>query len=149
MKRILFVCTGNTCRSPMAESLLKNRNLSGVEVKSAGIFAVDGSEASPNAKKVLDEQAIKHNHQASMLTESLVNWSDYILTMTRGHKSSILSMYPESRAKVFTIKEFSAKAGSQDVSDPFGGNMEVYRETFQELQELMDKVVQRLEQEKS
>ena len=148
MTRILFVCTGNTCRSPMAESLLKNRNLSEVEVKSAGIFAVDGSLASPNAQKVMDEQSIKHDHQASSLTESLVSWSDYILTMTRGHKASILSLYPDAYTKVFTIKEFSRMDGPQDISDPFGGNVEVYRETFQELKEIMEKVVQRLEQEK-
>lgn len=149
MTCVLFVCTGNTCRSPMAESILRKMAIPGLEVRSAGIYAQSGSDASTNAKKVLDELDIPHNHQASMLDETLVEWSDYILTMTTGHKDTILNRYPDARSKTFTLKEFAKLDGYLDIADPFGGSVDIYREAFREIKEAIEKAVEILQQKDS
>jgi protein-tyrosine-phosphatase len=144
MTCVLFVCTGNTCRSPMAEALLKSMEIPGLEVRSAGIYAENGSAASINAKKVLDEQAIPHHHQASMLTDHRVAEADYILTMTQGHKAAVLNRFPHVRPKLFTLKEFAQLDGNQDIGDPFGGSKEIYQVTFFEIKEAVEKIAERL-----
>ena len=141
--RILFVCTGNTCRSPMAEALLKSKQLPYIEVKSAGVFAMDGSDASEHVKTVLAEKGVGINHQSSLLRKEHVDWATYILTMTEGHKYHVTSRFPEAIGKTFTLKEFiSREAG--EISDPFGGSVEVYRETRKELDRLIEQLIGRL-----
>jgi protein arginine phosphatase len=144
MKRILFVCTGNTCRSPMAEAILKSKKIDGLEVKSAGVYAATGSEASANAKKVLEENQIEHNHLSNMLTFESVHWADLILTMTFSHKNTILQQYPEIAGKVFTLKEFTGEQYDVDVVDPFGGSVAIYQETYQELDKLIIKAIEKM-----
>ncbi len=146
MARILFVCTGNTCRSPMAEAILKHMNLPGVEVRSAGVFAMDGSGASANARKVLDEQKIPHSHRASSLTKELTEWATHILTMTTAHKQAVIDMFPEAGRKTFTLKEFAGAEQNLDISDPFGGPVEVYRATYNEIQENIKKIAAKLQE---
>ncbi len=141
MNHILFVCTGNTCRSPMAEAMLRSMNIPGVEVKSAGIFAENGSYASTNAMKVLNEYHIPHNHQSSQLTEGLVNWADYILTMTTGHKQAVAGSFPRAIEKTFTLKEFAKIDGYQDIADPYGGSVETYRRAFLQIKEAVEKSI--------
>lgn len=143
MTKVLFVCTGNTCRSPLAESLLRNMNIPGVEVRSAGTFASDGSEASTNTKKVLEEKGIPHNHKSSMLSEDLVQWADRILTMTVGHKTTVIDLFPQTMAKVFTLKEFAGVDGDKDIGDPYGGSVEVYRATYEEIKVAIDSIVEK------
>lgn len=141
MNHILFVCTGNTCRSPMAEAMLKSMNIPGIEVKSAGIFAENGGNASANAIKVLDEFNIPHQHQSSQLNEELIAWADYILTMTDGHKQTIAGRYPRAIEKTFTLKEFAKMEGYTDISDPYGGSVDTYRKTFLQMKEAIEKIV--------
>ncbi|MFP5114239.1 low molecular weight protein arginine phosphatase [Bacillaceae bacterium C204] len=144
MQRILFVCTGNTCRSPMAEAILKNKQIDAIEVRSAGIFAANGNEASAHAKKVLEDNGIAHNHRSSLLTRNEVEWADLILTMTSSHKMGILQQYPEVGGKVFTLKEYSGEGFHLDVVDPYGGSLAMYEKTFRELDELIDKAIGKL-----
>jgi protein arginine phosphatase len=141
--RILFVCTGNTCRSPMAAALLAHKRLPDVEVKSAGVFAAEGSDASPYAKAVLKEKGIDANHRSSLLKKEDIEWATHILAMTARHKQLIINQFPEAKAKTFTLKEFVV--GKQgDVSDPFGGSVEIYRQTREELAALIDGLIEKL-----
>lgn len=147
MIRILFVCTGNTCRSPMAEAILKSKSIPNIEVKSAGVFAIDGGDASDHTQAVLKENQIAHQHRSSMLTKEMVDWSTHILTMSRGHKSTVINMFPEALNKTFTITEFAGDSRNGDVVDPYGGTIDIYRYTYQELSEKVSKVIKRLQKE--
>ncbi|MFL6560768.1 MAG: low molecular weight protein arginine phosphatase [Bacillus sp. (in: firmicutes)] len=140
----MFVCTGNTCRSPMAEAILKNKDIDAIEVRSAGIYAANGSEASTHAKKVLEDNGITHNHRSSLLTKAEVEWADLILTMTASHKAAIQQQYPHAGQKVFTLKEYSGDSFSYDVVDPYGGSLALYEATFRELDGLIDKAIEKL-----
>lgn len=142
MLRILFVCTGNTCRSPMAEVILKSKQLPHIEVKSAGILAIDGSDISQNAAIVLDENNHEYAHQSAMLTKEHVEWATHILTMTWNHKWSVTGQYPHTSNKTFTLKEFVEEGG--DVQDPYGGTADIYRMTYKEIDALMEKVIKKL-----
>lgn len=144
---IYFVCTGNTCRSPMAEAILKSRNLPNIEVKSAGIYAMPGSSMSQNTKNVLDEQHIDHEHISQPVSLENLLWANLILTMTAGHKESLLQVFPQVADKTFTLKEYVAESVDVDVLDPFGGDMPTYRRTFQELSTLMDELEKKLLEE--
>lgn len=145
MKNILFVCTGNTCRSPMAEAILRNYNLSDIEVKSAGVYAYGGQTASEYTVTVLDKHKIAQDHASSPLKGEDIEWATYVLTMTEGHKQLIASHYPHAIEKTFTLKEFvSDDPGNRDISDPFGGNEQVYEQTFHELSKWIKKLVEKL-----
>ncbi|WP_285767931.1 low molecular weight protein arginine phosphatase [Peribacillus sp. SI8-4] len=145
MIRILFVCTGNTCRSPMAEAILKNKNIPGVEVRSAGVHASPGQGASMHAKNILVENDILHTHQSNPLTKAEMEWATHIFTMTQGHKTVIIRGFPDLIDKTFTLKEFVLDdTYDRDIIDPFGGSEGIYRETFKELQDLIEKLVMKL-----
>jgi protein arginine phosphatase len=149
MMRILFVCTGNTCRSPMAEAILKSKAIDGVEVKSAGVFAINGSPASAHAKTVLGENNIPENHSSAYLTEEELEWATYVFTMTEGHKTAVLSKYPHASEKTFTLKEFAENnPAPQDIVDPYGGSLDLYRETFEDIHRAIEKIIGRLENER-
>ena len=128
----------------MAEAILKNKQMDEIEVRSAGIYAANGSEASTHAKKVLEDNGIAHNHRSSLLTGVEVNWADLILTMTSSHKMAILQQYPEVSHKVFTLKEYSGERFNSDVVDPYGGSLAMYEQTFRELDELINKSIGKL-----
>ncbi|KGX86454.1 low molecular weight protein arginine phosphatase [Pontibacillus litoralis] len=105
MRNVLFVCTGNTCRSPMAEALLKQKK-PGIEVTSAGLFAQEGSKLSPGSTEVLKSRGIEWNHQSRPVTIELLQWADVVLTMTQHHKQMLMMTYPKYEHAMFTLKEF-------------------------------------------
>ncbi|TLS50507.1 low molecular weight protein arginine phosphatase [Paenibacillus antri] len=111
MKRILLVCTGNTCRSPMAEALFRKRAAARgvpVEVKSAGVAAVPGQPMSGHAADVLRERGVDPSgFRSSEATPELVRWADLILTMTSHHKRHLLELYPDAVEKTFALKEYA------------------------------------------
>ncbi|MUG67532.1 low molecular weight protein arginine phosphatase [Paenibacillus campinasensis] len=109
MKHILFVCTGNTCRSPMAEGLLrklaKQRGIE-LEVRSAGVAAVEGMPISRHAESVLKDQDIHDQFYSKPLTGELVNWADLVLTLTQSHKQYAIRQFPDAADKTYTLKEY-------------------------------------------
>jgi len=151
IQNVLFVCTGNICRSPLAAALLlralKERGVD-VTVTSAGTGAWDGAPASEGAYLVGLERGLDlSGHRARLLSRELVEQADLILTMARHHRARVDELGGEGR--VFVLGEYAGREGDDvEVSDPFGGDLGVYRDTCVELEALAAAVAERLAAEK-
>jgi tRNA threonylcarbamoyl adenosine modification protein (Sua5/YciO/YrdC/YwlC family) len=150
---IVFVCTGNTCRSPMAEALCRSMLAArlhcspdelqdrGIVVASAGLSAVMGGRPSPEAVVVLSESGIDLSHHASQpLGEQLVRHADIIWTMTRSHRQMILDNWPAASSRVHLLS-----MDGQDISDPIGGPEDLYRRCADQIKTALESRLKELE----
>ena len=138
LKKILFVCTGNTCRSPMAEIILKNKikrcGLTGIRVYSAGITATDGDKISKNSSLALKQLGYKVvGFKSKRLDMKLLLKCDLVICMTEGHKRA-LGNFPH----VYSVAEIT-KVG--DISDPYGGDLTTYIKTSHELEDACNEIL--------
>lgn len=131
MKTILFICTGNVCRSPMAEGIFRHaiQGRGNYRVVSAGLGAMDGQPPSAHAVEAVKELGIDISGQRSrMLTPELVAQADYIFGMTHSHVDTVMLLYPQAAEKTFLLREFDDTLDpfEKDISDPIGGSYEIY-----------------------
>jgi len=155
--RLLFVCTGNTCRSPLAEALARTlaeeRGWDHVTVSSAGISTLRGLPASEGSVAVARARGVRlEEHTSTPLTPELVEEADLILVMTPGHRSLVEELGGEGKTFLLgafaTGNEEGEDAGAWAVPDPFGQGEEAYRETLESLEKFVERALARLAEER-
>ncbi|KUO61971.1 MAG: hypothetical protein APF84_04880 [Gracilibacter sp. BRH_c7a] len=134
--KILFVCTGNTCRSPLAQGLATHYLPESFEISSSGISAYEGQPVSENAVQALKEKKIDiRNNKAVKLHEKLLRDADYVFAMTKKHEHYLVNAYPEFRSKITRLGDFVGC--NKDISDPWGGSLDDYKDCAKELEEML------------
>jgi len=153
---VLFVCTGNTCRSPMAEEFAddagdRSSSLRKFTFKSAGTFAVVDAPASHEAIEVMEELGLDiDKHKAQQFSGELAEWADVILAMEKGHIEEMEAMAPEQEDKMHTLLGFAAGVdgypgeSGYDIVDPYREPIEDYREARDQIKTAVDKALARL-----
>ena len=150
---ILFVCTGNSCRSIMAEGLLKKmlskkgvKEYSKYEVISAGTHTDEGFPPVYMTQKIMTEQGIDvSSYKSNRLTKETVNKADLVLVMTQKHKDEVSCIYPEKTKKIFLLKEFAEiKNKSLDIADPIGSSYDAYKYCLEEIEKCLRKVINKI-----
>ena len=141
--KILFVCTGNTCRSAMAAAMLNDiavKNDLNVLIDSAGVFAEVGGKAADEAIAAMERRGIDlSGHRTKPLTDELIDMADVILVMTEAHKQLVESV---AKGKVHTLLEYAG--GEGDISDPYGGDAEEYERTASEIYDALVDIAEKL-----
>lgn len=146
--KILFVCTGNTCRSPMAEAVLRqmveSEGIEYVQISSAGIFAFENQPASENAIAVTESRGIDlRSHKAKRMTRKQIDEYDLILTMTESHREAILGITADGQ-KVHTLNGYVGRSG--EIIDPFGHSVEVYEQTIADMSKSLALLLEKIRQ---
>ncbi len=156
---VLFVCTGNTCRSPMAEELAddaagRSTHLKDMSFQSAGTFACEGTPASPEAVEVMAEVGLNiEKHRAQQFDRELAQWADIILAMEARHIEEMQAMAPDQEDKMHTllgyaqgIDGYPGESG-YDVMDPYREPVEEYRKTRDQIMGAVQKALKRMEKD--
>lgn len=146
MFKVLMVCTGNICRSPMAAGMLRHYlpdDLRGrVEVASAGTHALHGHQAADHALEVMDQIGIDiHGHRARQVTREIARGADLILTMEAAHSSMIGGLLGWRQNKPRMISEFDPQTPTHDIADPYGGPVTAYEACVREIRPCIKGVI--------
>ena len=149
MKKIMFICTGNICRSAMADGLMKKLvkdNNKEIEVYSCGVFAEDGDRPTFNAIEAISEYEVDlKNHRATNIRSSNIKDMDIILCATVSHKNNVIYMYPKLKEKIFTMKEYAEfDANDLDIPDPWGYDIETYRFCASTINKCLEKIIEKI-----
>ena len=147
--KIMFICTGNICRSAMAEGimkkLVKENKLNDIEVCSCGMYEQTGEYATYNAVEAAKLYGADiSNHRATYIRNSKIEEMDLILCATNSHKQMVISIYPNLVDKVFTMKEYAGIDNMQDIDikDPWGYDLNVYYNCVFEINECLEKTIE-------
>jgi tRNA threonylcarbamoyl adenosine modification protein (Sua5/YciO/YrdC/YwlC family) len=148
-KIVLFVCTGNSCRSVMAQGYLqkrlKEKGRTDVDVLSAGILGLNNMGPTFETRQVLKREGINvDDHTSTKVTARMVKKSDIILVMEKMHEERIAELAPQARTRVFLLKEFAKiqDSGSTSIEDPIGNSLEFYERTFDIIKEAVNRVAE-------
>ena len=148
--KIMFICTGNICRSAMAHRMLEKRvkdlKRNDIEVHSCGVFAYNGDRPTSQGIEVMKSYEVDlTSHRATNIHNSNIEDMDIILCATTSHKNNVINMYPNLEEKIFTMKEYVGYNKEDfDIDDPWGLSTKVYENCAREIDDCIEKIINKI-----